>query len=54
MDVLRNKFSYGLEYLGHQTPLVWSDSLERCYKIMGIALGECVHVPAPAVCDARC
>lgn len=38
LRMMQNPYPYGLEYLGNCMPLVWSASLEKCYKIVGSAL----------------
>lgn len=49
VEIMHRAFSYGCEYLGNRTPLVWTESLYRSYKIIGSAL-RCVltHVLLPA------
>lgn len=38
VEVMRRSFVYGNECVAAKSPLVWTDSLENCYKIMGTAL----------------
>ena len=42
IEIMGSRYPYGLEYLGNCTPLVWSTSVERCYKIVGCALSSYV------------
>lgn len=38
VEVMRRSFVYGNECMPVKTPLVWTDSLENCFKVMGTAL----------------